>query len=227
MKRLLLNLIAVIFLSSFVYAGEADDPLLYKFTATEFEIQDDSHKTINWDVNFWLGKDLEKIYFYSEGSLEDSDIDESETSLVYSTALSSFWDYQIGWAYDKNQNENQHWFVAGLQGLAPYFIETRVNLLVKSRKTIGLRAEIDYDILFTQKLMLTPSFQTALYTKNNEKIKLGSGLSYTNFALRLKYEVYREFAPYLGIVWSKNYGNTDKFDSLDEVNFVAGLRFWF
>jgi hypothetical protein len=31
----------------------------------------------------------------------------------------------------------------------------------------------------------------------------------------------------MGIEWSKNFGNTDKMESLNEVYVMLGLRFWF
>jgi copper resistance protein B len=56
---------------------------------------------------------------------------------------------------------------------------------------------------------------------------LGKGLSNITAGMRLRYEIRREFAPYVGVEWSKNFGNTADFSSLDETYAVAGVRIWF
>jgi copper resistance protein B len=92
---------------------------------------------------------------------------------------------------------------------------------------IGFRAESEYEALITQKLILTPSVAISAYTKDDVKIGIGSGLSNLKLGARLRYEFIREFAPYIGVEWSKNFGNTDDLSPLDETYAVAGLRFWF
>ena len=227
MKKIFLKLLIIGMLNNLAFAGGADDPLLYKFSAEKFEVKMAEDNPIDWDMNFWVGKDLEKIYIYSEGSGSNSDIDETENSLVYSKAISSFWDYQIGIAYDTTKTDEELWFITGFQGLAPYFFETSVNLLISDDGNFGLRADIDYDLLLTQKLILTPSLETSFYTKNNEDMEQGSGLSTTKVGLRLRYELIREFAPYVGFSWNKTYGKTSEYHDLDEARVVVGVKFWF
>ena len=50
--------------------------------------------------------------------------------------------------------------------------------------------------------------------------------------LRLRYEIRREFAPYIGVEWSRSYGDTADFarsegEDVQDTRFVAGVRFWF
>ena len=227
MKITFLLLLSILLFSTSAIAGGKDDPLLYKFNAEKLEMKMTSDNPIDWDVDFFIGNDLNKIYFSSEGTSIKSDIDETENSIVYSRAISSFWDYQIGLAYDTTESDEQLWFITGFQGLAPYFFEIKIDLLVNDDENIGLRADIDYDFLLTQQVILTPSLETAFYSKNNEKMELGSGLSSTKLGLRLRYEVTREFAPYIGVSWNKTYGNTKELHDLDETKMVAGLKFWF
>ena len=85
----------------------------------------------------------------------------------------------------------------------------------------------EYEALLTQKLILSPSIGIAAYTKNNEEMGIGSGFSNITLGTRLRYEVKREFAPYIGVEWSKNLGNTNDMSALDEVYATAGVRFWF
>ena len=41
---------------------------------------------------------------------------------------------------------------------------------------------------------------------------------------RLRYEIKREFAPYIGVEWSKNFGNTADISPLNEGYVVGGVR---
>jgi copper resistance protein B len=50
--------------------------------------------------------------------------------------------------------------------------------------------------------------------------------------LRLRYDIRREFAPYIGVNFEKSFGSTADFaraagEDEEETSFVAGLRVWF
>jgi len=208
-------------------ASMGDNPLFTKVTIDELEQQQNSEKNVAWDTNIWVGYDLNKIYFYSEGERPQGGSVESENQLVYSRAIAPYWDIQYGIGYDKNEIDSQTWGVVALQGLAPYFFETRGALLIGNRGNLGLRLEAEYEALFTQKLILTPSISSDFYTKDNVSMGLGKGLSNLTAGMRLRYEIKRELAPYIGVEWSKNFGNTADFNALDETYAVAGVRVWF
>lgn len=227
MKNLLTTTIILMVLMTMSYADMNDDPLVYKVTIDELEKQDNDEKALAWDSNLWIGYDLDKIYLYSEGEKPKAGSTESENQLVYSRAIRPFWDVQFGIGYDKTPEDSQTWGVVALQGLAPYYFETRGALLLGSDGNIGLRLETEYEALFTQKVVLTPSISTDLYSKDNEEMGLGKGLSNITAGLRLRYEVKREFAPYIGLEWSKNFGNTNDFSPLSESYALAGIRIWF
>ncbi len=227
MKKLLNITLITLALSSFSYASMGDDPLFSKVTIDELEYQDNDEKNIAWDTNFWIGYDLNKIYFYSEGEKPKDGSIESENQLVYSRAIAPYWDIQFGVGYDKTEDDSQTWGVVALQGLAPYFFETRGALLISDSGNVGLRLEAEYEALLTQKLILTPSIAADLYSKDNVSMGLGKGLSNIIAGARLRYEIRREFAPYVGLEWSKNFGNTADISPLDETYAVAGVRVWF
>ncbi len=227
MKNLIKITLSTIVLASLSFAGGADDPLLSKVTIDEFEYQDNSEQNIAWDGNFWLGQDLNKLYFYSEGEKPKGAVSQSENQLVYSRAIASYWDIQAGVAYDKVSSSSQTWGVLAIQGLAPYFFETRGALLVGENGEVGLRLDVEYEALLTQKLILTPSLSADLYSKDNLNMAYGKGLSNITTGMRLRYEIKREFAPYVGFEWSKNFGNTADMNLLDERYAVAGVRIWF
>jgi len=228
MKKLLLSTVLTLSLSTAVFAGGGGDILRATVMVDNLEYQFNDEKTIAWDSYAYVGYDLNKIYIYSEGEkANEVSYAESENQLVYSRAISPFWDIQLGVGYDKVEKSDQTWGVVGIQGLAPYFFETRAVVLVNKDGNIGLRVEAEYEALLSQKLILTPSVGIAAYTKENAEMGLGSGLSNLTLGARLRYEFVREFAPYLGVEWSKNFGDTDKYTPLDKVYATAGLRFWF
>ncbi|MCF6309217.1 MAG: copper resistance protein B [Sulfurimonas sp.] len=228
MKKLLLSIVLVFGLATSVYAGGGGDILRVTVMVDNLEYQFNDEKTLSWDTYAYVGYDLNKVYIYSEGEkAKQASSAESENQLVYSRAILPYWDIQIGVGYDKTEEADYTWGVIGIQGLAPYFFETRAVVLIGEDRNIGLRFDAEYEALITQKLILTPSVALAAYTKDNLKMGIGSGISNLTLGARLRYEFKREFAPYIGLEWSKNLGTTNDYTALDEVYATVGFRFWF
>jgi len=209
------------------FAGGSDDPLYAKVTMESIEIQDNKAKSLKWDGNIWVGYDINKIYLYSEGTNPKNSSSESENQLVLSHAISPNMDIQVGIGYDITPDSHQTWGVLALDGTIPYAIGTRSSLLLGEDGNIGLRIVAEYEALLTQKLILTPSISTALYSKDTPKIEIGKGFSNLTIGLKLRYDITKQFSPYVGFEWSKNYGNTYDFSPVDEVYATAGFKFWF
>ncbi len=227
MKKTLLTLSMVLGLGQLLQAGGADDPLRTMFLADRFEILNNDENTRVWEGSFYIGYDIDKLYLYSDGEATADGLESSQNELVYSRAIAPFWDAQIGLSYDKNVNASKTWVEVAIAGLAPYYFETRAALLVNTDGNIGLRLDAEYEALFTQKLILTPSLEADFYTKDDVELGIGSGLSNIEAGLRLRYEIKREFAPYIGITWEKTFGNTRDYNPVNETNFLVGVRFWF
>jgi copper resistance protein B len=227
MKKILLGLIMTITLSEVAMASIGDDPLITKLVMDKFEILDNDENSKVWEGSFYMGYDINKLYLYSEGEASSNEVYSSKNEILYSRAIAPFWDIQAGIAYDKNDYSSTTWAEVAISGLAPYYFETRVALLLGEDSNIGLRASAEYEALITQKLILTPSIDISLYSKDNIEMQIGSGLSSIDMGLRLRYEIVREFAPYIGINWEKNFGNTYDYNPLDETSMVVGIRFWF
>ena len=228
MKNLLITTLLTLGLSTTAFAGGGGDILRASVMVDNLEYQFNDEKTVAWDTYAYVGYDLNKIYIYSEGEkAQEANSAESENQLVYSRAILPYWDIQLGVGYDKSEDVDSTWGVLALQGLAPYFFETRAVLLVGEDGNVGFRFEAEYEALLTQKLILTPSIGLSAYTKDNVEMGLGSGLSNLTLGARLRYEFVREFAPYIGVEWSKNYGDTNRYTPLDEAYATAGLRVWF
>lgn len=229
MKNILKTTILGMSISTAVFAGGmADDPLNYKVTFDALQINHTNDEQVfEWSTNAWVGYDLNKIYIYSEGEKIDGVDAESENQIVLSKAIAPYWDIQYGVGIDKGESDNKKWGVLAFQGMAPYFFETRTALLVADDGSLGLRAEAEYSALITQKLSLEPSFSLSAYSKDDVKMGTGQGLSNIGINLNLKYEITREFAPYIGLAFTKNFGNTNDMSSLSETTLVTGVRIWF
>mgnify|MGYP000045589548 FL=1 len=227
MKKLILSSLTLASIAMNSFAGGTADPLYSKVTIDSLEKQNNDEKSLSWEGNIWTGYDLNKLYLYTEGEKGKDSSAQSENQLVFSHAISPYWDIQIGLGYDKTPSENQTWGVLSLQGMAPYFVETRLALLSDDEGNLGMRLEAEYDALITQKLSLSPSISSSLYSDDIPEMEIGKGLSNITLGLRLNYDITREFSPYIGIEWNKNYGNTNDFNQNDETYAVAGFKFWF
>jgi copper resistance protein B len=84
----------------------------------------------------------------------------------------------------------------------------------------------------TQRWIVQPRLEANVYGETEVNRGIGSGLSDLTFGIRLRYEINRQFAPYLGIEWKAKYGKTASLarrEGLEarQTRVVAGLRFWF
>jgi copper resistance protein B len=118
--------------------------------------------------------------------------------------------------------------VLGVKGLAPYWFEVDANLNLTNKGELYGKLEAECDLLLTQRLILQPSLKVLASTKKIEPIEVGSSLSKTELALKLRYEIKREFAPYVGVSWERHFGQTKEMvGERDLINFLVGLKTWF
>ena len=217
-----------------LYAGEMeDDPTLFAVFVDQFEWRDtEDDDSLVWDVHGWIGKDLNKFWWKSDSELEGGDAENAELQFLYSHAIAPFWEVQTGWRTDIETDFGRDWAVIGVQGLAPYFFKVDAALFIGSSGRTAARLEVEYSFLFTQKLILTPEIEINAYGEDDLALRIGSGLSNTELGLRLRYEIRREFAPYIGLNWEKKYGTTADYARDDglktsDLQLVIGIRAWF
>ena len=229
-KMLMLALLA----NTPLYAAEMeDDPTLFAFFADQVEWRDaEDGDLLAWDAQGWIGKDLNKFWWKTDGEMEGGDVDDAELQFLYSRSIATFWEVQAGWRTDIEPDPGRDWAVIGIQGLAPYFFEVDAALFIGSSGRVAARLEAEYEILFTQKLILTPEVEINAFSEDDPAQRIGSGLSDTELGLRLRYEIRRELAPYIGINWEKKFGTTADYARDDglgtsHVQLVVGIRAWF
>jgi copper resistance protein B len=220
-------------LSTTALAGGKDNPLVYQVMIDKLEIRNtDGSNPVVLDAEAWIGKDLNKFWFKTEVEYVDSETEEAEVQFLYSRAIAPFWDFQAGWRRDIRPEPDRDYLVLGFEGLAPYLFEVDAGLFIGESGQVGARLDAEYEYMFTQKLVLSPEIEMNVYSKDDEEVGIGSGLSDMELGLRLRYEVRREFAPYIGVNWSKSFGKTADFaknegEDTSDVQFVLGIRAWF
>ena len=234
MKKYLLLLMSILVFPGIVSAGEMnDDPLLTMLLVDQLEIRNaDGENPLVWDAEGWVGKDLHKLWIKTDGEYVDGQVEEAELQAIYSRAVAPFWDLQLGWRRDLRPSPQRDWLAFGLKGLAPYYFDIDTALFIGDSGRTSARVQAEYEIMLTQRLVLVPEIEVNLSGKDDPATGTGSGLSDIEAGLRLRYEVRREFAPYVGVNWTRLYGQTADYareegDDTDAVQFVLGIRFWF
>jgi len=236
MRRVALALVAIaaMSLSHTAIAAEMDDQILTFFQAEQLEYRlKDGRESLNWDAQGWVGEDYNKLWIKAEGEkVFGGGLEEAEVQLLYSRMIADFWDLQIGGRYDIRPQPERGYGVLGVQGLAPYFFEVDAAGFVSNTGDVSARLKGEYELLLTQKLILQPSVELNLAVQEVEELGIGSGLTDVELGLRLRYEIVREFAPYIGVVWERKIGKTADFarqegEDVDSLAFVTGIRFWF
>lgn len=216
-----------------VQAGANDDPFLTSAKIDQLELRSTEGPDPSvFEGQFWAGYDLNKLWVKVDAEHVDSDYEELELQALYSRAISPYWNLQVGARKDFEPEPKRDWAVIALQGLAPYFFEVDASLFVGGPGRTGLRLSAEYELMLTQRLVLSPEFELNAYGHNDEETGVGSGLADAQVGLRLRYEIRREFAPYIGVNWNKRYGNTADFASaegedIEDTQLVVGIRAWY
>lgn len=197
----------------------------------------DGEDTFNWDALSWVGGDYERLWIKTEGDVGlDTGDGEAELQLLYGKLIAPFWDLQAGIRYDQVYSSDggpgRASGVIGIQGLAPYIFEVDTALFVSQDGDVSLRFGAEYQLLLTQRLILQPEFETNIAIQQVEEFGVGSGLNDIELGLRLRYEISRQFAPYVGVNWTQKFGDTadlaeEEGESTDNFALVGGLRLLF
>lgn len=197
------------------------------------ELRVGSTTSYRWEGEGWYGGDLSRLWIKSEGSLATSRgaLDEAEVQGLYSRAMSAFFDLQAGIRYDFDPTP-RGWATVGIEGLAPLNWEVGAFVFAGDGGRIGTRVEGHYDLHLTQRLVLQPQFELNAYSRADRMARTGSGLSDGDFGLRLRYEIRRQFAPYIGVTYEARYGTAADLaraarEPTGELRLIAGIRAWF
>lgn len=186
----------------------------------------------SWEVEGWYGGDINRFAFKTEGEGQSGDgVEAAEVQLLYSRAVARYTDVQVGLRYDREPRSRAYAVVA-VDAMFPYWFEAEGSLFVSEKGDLLARVEGSYDWRLTQKLILQPRAELEFAAQDIPKSEIGSGLSKGELGLRLRYEIRREFAPYIGVSYERAFGDTADFvrahgEDVKSTRFIVGLRAWF
>lgn len=193
----------------------------------------DDDTTLVWDAQGWIGGDINRLVWKAEGEGVSGDgVDDIEVQALYSRAVRPFWDVQIGVRHDFADGDDTTHLVAGVQGVAPGWWEVDAALFLSSDGDLTARVEAEYDLRLTQRLILQPRVELDLSAADEPARGLSSGFTGAEAGLRLRYEIRREFAPYVGVEWHSALGGAADLaraagHPVEETRFLIGLRAWY
>jgi uncharacterized protein involved in copper resistance len=186
-----------------------------------------------WDGEAFIGGDINRLWLKSEGEGGfGKSLESAEVQALYSRALDPYWNLQAGVRYDFKPNPSRTYATIGIEGLAPYQFEVEGALFLSDKGDVLARAEGYYDQRITNYFVLQPRVEANFAAQDVRDNGIGSGLTDLEAGLRLRYEGRREFAPYIGVSWERQFGDTARFsrargDATGGFSFVAGVRTWF
>jgi len=212
--------------------GMDDRARVAKVMFDRLEWRDTDASTYEWEAAAWYGGDFNKVWLATEGEHVDGSVADARVELLWDRILTAWWSTRLGAREDFGDGPSRDWLAFGVAGLAPGFFELEAMAFVGESGRTALRLSADYDLLITQRLVLQPEAEMNIYGSDDRERLIGSGVSNLEIGLRLRYEFRREFAPYLGISWSKRFGESADLaeaagEDSDELAFVAGIRAWF
>jgi copper resistance protein B len=186
----------------------------------------------SWEAEGWYGNDDDKLWLRTEGERSSGRLDDGDVEALWNHTVATYWSSQLGVRQDFGEVTGRHWAAFGVQGLSPYWFELEATGYVGDAGRIGARFRAEYEVLFTQRLILQPELEVNAYGQSDAQRRIGSGLSDAQLGLRLRYEFNRQLAPYVGVVWTRRFGNTadlvrDDHQAIFDRQWVAGIRFWF
>ncbi len=211
----------------------ADKLSIPKVLVDELEfVSGNEGQGVGWTVLVTKGQDNDKLWLRSQGLKNSRDRLDAESSVeaLWWHSKSPFWGTVLGVRQDLGKGATT-WLAAGVEGLAPYWFDVQLTAYVGDDGRIAGRAKAGYELLFTNRLILTSQVETNLYSKRSVDRELGGGFSNVELSGRLRYELSRKFAPYVGFVWERALGGTAAFRRADrelttERRVVVGLRLW-
>jgi copper resistance protein B len=219
-------------------AAQVMDSALHGFALLDqLEIAPNRDGTpIGLDATGWFGGDVNRLWVRAEGEQEtESDAGDVRLELFYGRLVSPFWDALLGLRADQRWGSGtatRAHLAVGLQGLAPYWFEIEPTVYLSHDGNLSAQLEAEYELLLTQRLVLQPRLETSVAARDDDEFETGSGFTDLELGARLRYELRREIAPYVGVSWHRRLGETADIarragEFVSNVSAVVGLRLWY
>lgn len=190
--------------------------------------------SLRWDGEGWVGTDFNRLWLRSEGFVDQQGkVEDGSIEAFYARPIPflRYFDWQAGVRSDRDANRGRTWGALGIEGLAPGFFNLRTTVYARDAGHFAARLQGSYDLLLSNRLIAQPEIEMNFYSKADPSRGLGSGLSDIDTGLRIRYEISRKFAPYVGVAYSQGFGDTARFTRKEglivhDVRFIFGIRIW-
>lgn len=186
-----------------------------------------------WEGEAWYGGDIHRLVLKSEGEGDfGGDLHAAEVQALYSRSVSAYFQLQAGLRHDFEPGPSRTYAVVGFDGLAPYWFELEGAAFLSQKGEVSARFEGSYDLRLTQRLILQPQAELNLAAQDVRELGVGAGFTDAELGLRLRYEFRQEFAPYVGVSYERQLGETAGLrravgEDVEEARLVLGVRTWF
>ena len=210
-----------------------DHALNWAVIVDQLEYQDfASSSALKWNATAWVGGDIDRLWLRTEGEREQGKTHKAELQALWGHAISPWWELVGGLRQDFKPASGQAWAAFGLQGTPLYGLELEATAYAGERQQSALRLEAAYAILLTNRWILEPNLEANFYGRNDTGHEQGAGLADSEVGLRLRYEISRGFAPYVGVSFERLHGNRadqarEDSEDLGQTRLVAGIRLRF
>jgi copper resistance protein B len=185
-----------------------------------------------WEARAWLGPATDRLWLRSEGERVAGRTEHADVELLYGRAITPWWELLAGVRHDDAPGPARDFVAVGVQGLAPYKIEVQATAYLGPSGQTAARIELEYKTLLTNRLILQPLVEAEFHGQDDPRRGIGAGLGQVEAGLRLRYELSRRFAPYVGVVHGRAFGRTADMrrargEADEDTHLVAGVRLWF
>lgn len=201
----------------------------------EYIPDEDLGRPVELDLIGWYGGAYNRLWFRAEGEQRTvGGGGEAEAHVYYGRLVTPYWDALVGARVDRDWGDEaatRAHLAVGVVGLAPMRFELSPTLFLSHEGDLSARLEAEYQVLITQRLVAEPELELNAAVQSVPEWGVGSGLNDVELGMRVRYEIRREFAPYLGYSWTRRVGETADLARADGGSaaagtFVAGLRLW-
>jgi copper resistance protein B len=208
-----------------------DEHVFYHLAFDQLEGRLGRDESFRWEGEGWAGTDTNRILLKSEGTLTRGVMEEGDQEILYARPISTYFNLQGGLRYDLDSAPGRGWAALGFEGLAPLFFHVSATAYAGDGGRLAGKLEGSYDLLLTQTLILQPQMELNIYSRDDRARQLGAGLSDLDAGLRLRYEITRKLAPYVGIAYQNSFGASADFAQASgaytaDLRFTAGIRAW-
>jgi copper resistance protein B len=212
-----------------------DNSVLYSIRFDQLEGRTNGpDNSFRWDGAGWIGSDMNRLWVKSEAFVAKGVISDGIHEALYDRPIPHmrYFDAQVGVRADLDSGPGREWAALGIQGLAPYFFEFAPTLYIRDGGHVAGRITGSYDLLVTQRWIVQPEAELNFYSKDDPARGIGSGFSDMDAGIRLRYEISRKFAPYIGFTYDGKYGGTAVYarqsrETTSDATFAFGLRVWY